>query len=184
MKHDDAWNRNIEPSYDLTMPSRDGILPDTALRVIGGVERGKSYVPNRRGLFENEVRHYNLVARPVSAQTVTLCPLTSAELEGAVRLACGSGAVDLHHGVPSPAVGSTFQALREADLFDGGSLSVLTPGVFSVGDTVVDVTTGRIFLELRAADGKQFFAVIGVFRDGHPPACVDWRVITAPARAL
>lgn len=177
MKYASSFTRNSEPIYSASLPSRAGVLPPTVRRVIAGVETSRDFVPRRDLFFGRQVRHYNLIARAVSAQPITLSPLATAEVQGALQMACGVDAVDLRNGIPSLAQGRTFRVLRKADLFDGGTLSVITPGIYTAGDTVVDKALGRVYLELHHGEKMTSVAVIGIFKDGHLPACVDWRVV-------
>jgi hypothetical protein len=169
-------SRNSDRSYDATLPQRPAVLPPTHHRVIAGVEMGRDSVPTEDDLFAGAVRHFNMVARHVSAQAITLTPLASAELEGALHLACGSGGVDIHQCIPSITSGRSFRVVRRADLFDGGTLSVLNPGVYTAGDTIVDRAHGRVYLELHHGERDTSVAVIGLFKEGRLPVCVDWRV--------
>lgn len=172
-------SRNSDPSYNASLPARPPVLPPTYRRVIAGVEMARYLSPVREGLFGSEVRHYRMAARSVSAQSITLNPMASAELEGALHLSCGVGAAEVHHGIPSISSGRTFRVTRCADLFAGGTLSVLVPGVYTAGDTIVDRALGRVYLELYHGEKTASVIVVGLFKEGHLPACVDWRVTEA-----
>jgi len=169
-------SRNSDPIYGASMPSRPAMLPPTERRVIAGVETSHSCSKTENGLFGREVRHYNLIAREVAAPAVTLDSFQSAEMEGAILLACGEGSVDIREGLPSIARGCEFRVFRSADLFFGGTINTLTPGRYVVGDTIVDRGAGRVYLELDRA-GATYVGVIGLFMHGRLPSCVDWRVI-------
>ena len=119
-----------------------------------------------------------MVARAVSAPAVTLEPYSRVELEGAVILACGDGSIDSREGVPSIRKGSAFRVARSADLFFGGTIFELRPGIYAAGDTIVDAKTGRVYLEFEQS-GRTSVGVIGLFMTGRLPSCVDWRVLEA-----
>jgi hypothetical protein len=166
------------------LPARASILPPTERRTIAGIETTPARLPTSEGLFSGQVRHYNLVARAISSPALTLAPYVSAELEGAILLACGEGSVDTREGVPSIVRGREFRVSRSADLFFGGTITELAPGMYSVGDTIVDRGSGRVYLELDRG-GATHVGVIGLFMTGRLPSCVDWRVLEAarPERA-
>lgn len=169
-------SRNSDPVYDSAPPSWASRLPPIERRIIAGVETTPDWTRTSHGLFSGETRHYNLIARHISAPTLILTEYQSAELEGAILLACGEESVSCHEGVPSLIRGRSFRAVRSADLFFGGTISELAPGTYTTGDTIVDLASGRVFLEL-SLGGKTQVAVIGLFREGRLPSCVDWRVI-------
>jgi hypothetical protein len=112
----------------------------------------------------------------VSAPALTLSQYNRAELEGAILLACGEGSVDLPEGIPTVAREHRFRVARTADLFFGGTITELTPGLYTAGDTVIDQRSGRVYLEL-TQHGETQVAVIGLFMLGRRPSCIDWRVI-------
>lgn len=174
--HAASVSRNSDPLYGASLPSRAGILPPTERRVLAGVETSRDYTRTDKGLFGREVRHYNLIAREISTPALTLDSYHSAELEGAILLACGEGSVDIREGLPSITRGREFRVARSADLFFGGPINSLSPGIYSVGDTIVDRRSGRVYLELEKA-GITYVGVIGLFMAGRLPSCVDWRVI-------
>lgn len=174
--HGASVSRNSDPIYGARLPSRASILPPTERRVIAGVETSQDCTRTDTGLFGREVRHYNLIAREISAPALTLDSYQSAELEGAILLACGEGSVDIREGLPSIARGREFRVFRSADLFFGGTINTLTPGKYSVGDTIIDRDSGRVYLELERA-GTTYVGVIGLFMTGRLPSCADWRVI-------
>jgi hypothetical protein len=173
-----STSRNSDPIYSARLPSRASTLPSTERRIISGIETGPARSSTNDGLFGGQVRHYNLVSRPVSSPALTLSPYVSAELEGAILLACGEGSVDTREGVPSMVRGREFRVSRSADLFFGGTITELAPGVYSAGDTIVDRASGRVYLELDR-DGVTHVGVIGLFMTGRLPSCVDWRVVEA-----
>lgn len=168
--------RNSEPVYEAKLPSRLSALPSTERRIIAGVETTYHRSQGEGAIFGREVRHYNMIARGVSAPAVALSPYNAAELKGAVLLACGDESVDVREGIPSITRGACFRVARSADLFFGGTIKELSPGKYMAGDTVVDSKLGRIYLEL-LHDNKLSFAVIGLFTPGRVPSCVDWRVL-------
>lgn len=174
--HGASVSRNSDPIYGASLPNRASILPPTERRVIAGVETTQDYTRTDKGLFSREVRHYNSIVRAISAPALTLDAYQSAEIEGAVLLACGEGSVDLHEGLPSIVRGRSFRVARSADLFFGGTIDTLTPGTYSAGDTIVDRRSGRVYLELERS-GTTYVGVIGLFMTGRLPSCVDWRVI-------
>jgi len=169
-------SRNSDPVYNSSMPRGVAILPPTERRVIAGVETGPDYSRTEPGIFGREARHFNLIARAVSASPIELSAYTAAELKGAVRLACGEDGIEEREGIPSIAQGASFRVVRSADLFFGGTINTLTPGSYVAGDTVVDRGRGRVYLEL-SRDDELHFAVIGLFMLGRSPSCVDWRVL-------
>lgn len=180
MKHapSRSTSRNSDPVYKATLPSSPPRLPPIERRTIAGIETAPDVCRTNSGLFGQEVRHYNLIARAVSSPAVTLEPYNRGELEGSVTLACGFGSVDQREGIPSLARGSIFRVTRSADLFFGGTIHELTPGVYVAGDTIVDKATGRVYLEFEKG-GKTAVGVIGLFMTGRLPSCVDWRVMEA-----
>lgn len=179
MKHNPALaiSQNSNLASASGRVSRHSQLPPTYRQVIAGVEMHQA--PGNGSLsselFGKSVRHYRMTARAISAQTVTLETLTSAEIEGAVRLLCERSDIIKIFGIATPTNGTTFKVLRRADLFPGGSIDTLEPGVYVAGDTVACEKLRRIYLELHHGNTTSV-AVVGVFMHGHLSACVDWRV--------
>lgn len=169
-------SRNSDPVYDSTAPSWASRLPPIERRIIAGVETTPDWTRSSHGLFSGETRHYNLIARHISAPALILTDYQSAELEGGILLACGEGSVSCREGIPSIDKGRSFRVTRSADLFFGGTIFELTPGTYTTGDTIVDRNSGKVYLEL-SQSGKTQVAVIGLFKEGRLPSCVDWRVI-------
>lgn len=177
-----STSRNSDPIYAARLPARASFLPPHERRVVAGIETAPDYSRRREGLFGEQVRHYNLVAREISSPALTITPYVSAELEGAILLACGEESVSIREGIPTIVKGREFRVSRSADLFFGGTITELTPGDYSAGDTIVDKVSGRVYLELD--NGRAIHVgVIGLFMAGRSPSCVDWRVVQATKSA-
>lgn len=176
MRHD---SRNSEPVYKKCTPMGTTKLPATATSTDRGIEISRNYQPDQTGLFgAKSVRHYGMKIEGSSALPVILdgahAQALSAEIEGAIRSACGIDNVTTSFGIPTPSKGSTFTLSRPIDVF-GGSLTTLPSGTYTAGDVTVDRDRGRVWMELERL-GVTHFVIVGLFMAGHSPACVDWRI--------